>query len=101
MANLVIVCFRWRGPLPATIRWLLVDAQLPYLVMVSLRRTFEASPPDYSSIQSELDHWKNLTFSFDMSDEQPSKSSSQPPSSSDRVQSHDSSETKVSRWPFF
>lgn len=68
-----------------------VDDLLPYLVMPPLKKAaFDASSSDYDNIQSELDHWKNLIFSFDMGDERP------PRESSDANHSHKSSESKVS-----
>lgn len=85
LVNLLRIAKHWSNGhrTPSTLLcWSFVDV-LPLVMLFSLKSPVSdasESSPALDSIQTELDRWKNLIFSFDM-DEENSSSSSNPPSS--------------------
>ncbi|KAK0233311.1 hypothetical protein IW262DRAFT_1487671 [Armillaria fumosa] len=85
LVNLLRIAKHWSNGhrTPSTLLcWSLVDV-LPLVMLFSLKSPVSdvsESSPALDSIQTELDRWKNLIFSFDM-DEENSSSSSNPSSS--------------------
>ncbi|KAK0208435.1 hypothetical protein DFS33DRAFT_1451429 [Desarmillaria ectypa] len=85
LVNLLRIAKHWSNGhrTPSTLLcWPLIDV-LPLVMLISLKNSVSDasdSSPALDSIQTELDRWKNLIFSFDM-DEENSSSSSNPSSS--------------------